>query len=86
MDDWLDRFATAVGERPMSREEVGAMLRLSRQVAHGVERKYAPLSTYLAGLHVGRRSAEGASREEALREVLDAAEELIPPAPGPSGS
>jgi len=45
------------------------MLSLSRDVAHQVERKMAPLSTYLAGIHVGRRSAEGVNAHDALEEI-----------------
>jgi Domain of unknown function (DUF6457) len=75
---WLERLATALGEAVPGRAEIGAMLRMSRDVAHGVERKLAPLSTFVAGLHVGRRVAEGAAREEALREVRDATARLVP--------
>ena len=78
MDDWLDRWAEALGERPVRSEEIGAMLRLSREVAHGVERKLAPLSTYLAGIHVGRRAAEGAGFADALEEIKAAAATLLP--------
>jgi len=46
-------------------------------VAHGVERRLAPLSTYLAGIHVGRRLAEGATPAEALTEVRRAADALL---------
>jgi len=77
MDEWLDRWANALGERAVSGEEVGAMLRLSREVAHAVERRLAPLSTYLAGIHVGRRLAEGATPAEALTEVRRAADALL---------
>jgi hypothetical protein len=82
MEDWLEEFARALGDRPPSREELGAMLRLSRQVAHGVERKFAPLSTFVAGMHVARRVTEGATEEEALAEVLAAAKALLPPEEG----
>lgn len=82
MDEWLDRWTEALGERPASKEEIGAMLRLSREVAHGVERKLAPLSTYIAGVHVGRRVAEGADAAEALAEVRAAADRLLPESPG----
>jgi Domain of unknown function (DUF6457) len=82
MDDWLERWAEELGERPLTNEEIGAMLRLSREVAHGVERKLAPLSTYLAGIHVGRRMAEGASEADALAEVLAAGDRLLPNSPG----
>lgn len=78
---WLEAFARALGERPPSREEMGTMLRLSRVVAHGLERKMAPLSTFVAGMHMGRRTAEGADPQEALREVQDAAAGLVPDPP-----
>jgi hypothetical protein len=81
MDEWIDRFAEALGEQPLHPTEVGSMLKLSRDVAHGVERKLAPLSTFLAGLSVGRQIAEGASRDQALLQVMEAARTLMPPPP-----
>jgi hypothetical protein len=83
MDEWLDRFARALGERPTGRDEIGMMLALSREVAHGVERKLAPLCTYLAGMHVQRRVAGGATVAEALEEIRAAARALIPEPPVP---
>jgi uncharacterized protein DUF6457 len=77
MDEWLDRWATALGERSVSAEEFGAMLRLSRRVAHGVDRPLAPLSTFVAGLHVGRRMAEGVDPADALDEIEKAADTLL---------
>ena len=78
MDEWLDRFASALGERAPEREEIGAMLQLSRAVAHGAERKLAPLSAYIAGIHVGRRAAEGVTVAEALGEIREVARDLLP--------
>jgi hypothetical protein len=78
MDDWLDRFADALGEDPVTPKEIGAILKMSREVAHGVERKYAPLSTFLAGLYVGRRVAAGESREDALQRAVADALDLVP--------
>lgn len=75
MEDWIDRLADALGERRLGREEIGAMLKLSREVAHGVERRYAPLVAYLAGLHVGA----GRRSEDRLARVLDVARSLIAP-------
>jgi len=69
MNEWLVRWAEALGERPVTNEEIGEMLSLSRDVAHQVERKMAPLSTYLAGIHVGRRLAEGVNTHDALEEI-----------------
>jgi hypothetical protein len=82
MEEWIDSFARALGEPGPAGAEEGAMLRLAREVAHGVERKLAPLSTFVAGEHVGRRVAEGASRAEALAEVTAAARALLPPGTG----
>lgn len=80
MEEWIDRMAGALNEEPISPREMGAVLKLARDVAHGVERRLAPLASYLAGVHVGRRSVEGASREDALTRTVDAALALIPPA------
>jgi hypothetical protein len=78
--EWLGRFAAQLDDPHPTQEEIGAMLRLAREVAHGVERKLAPLSTFVAGRHVARRMGEGATPETALREVMEAAAALIPEA------
>jgi len=83
VDEWIDKLATALGEEPMDPKEMGALLKLARDVAHGVERKLAPISTFVVGLHVGRRVAEGIPRTQALAEAVDAARALIPPAAEP---
>lgn len=77
MDDWVDRLADVLGERRPDPAEVGAILKLAREVAHGVERRLAPLSAYVAGLHVGRETTEGTEPQEALDEALRAARSLI---------
>jgi uncharacterized protein DUF6457 len=79
VDDWMGRMARALGEEPLTPAEVGAILKLARDVAHGVERRGAPVSTFLAGVHVGRRSGAGESRQEALARALEVARDLIPP-------
>jgi Domain of unknown function (DUF6457) len=78
MDEWIDRFADALGEDRITPRELGALLKLSRDVAHGVERKLAPVSTFVAGLHVGRTIAEGRDRQDALGEALAEAVRLLP--------
>lgn len=55
MDDWLDRFADALAVARLGPAEVDAVLDLARDVAHGTERRNAPLATFLAG----RASAGG---------------------------
>ena len=81
MDDWIDRFADALGEERISPKDMGALLKMSRQVAHGVDRKFAPLSTYLAGVYVGRRTAAGEEPDVALRRAIDEALGLVPEPP-----
>lgn len=82
MDEWLDGFARALGERSLEPEEVGAMLALAREVAHGVERRLAPLASFVAGMHVQRRVMSGATVSEAVAEIRTAARTLIAEHPG----
>ena len=80
--DWLDRLADALGEESLSGLEVDRLLTTSREVAHRVERKATPLAAYLVGLAVGRRVAEGAARESAFGDAIDAVVVRLPdPAP-----
>lgn len=72
VEEHLARLAAAVGEPTLDDDEVEELLDLARVVAHGTERKLAPLSTFLAGLAVAR-SVEGRSRLDAL---LDASRQL----------
>ena len=81
MDDWIDRFADALGVARVTPKAMGALLKMSREVAHGVERKDAPLSTYLAGLYVGHRTAAGEDSDAALRRAIDEAVRLVPEQP-----
>lgn len=93
MDDWIEHLAESLGEEPISPEELGAVLKLARDVAHGVERKLAPVSTYLAGVYAGRTAAAGGARVHALGRAVEAAGRLIPepgegtgPGVGPDGT
>jgi hypothetical protein len=81
VDDWMERMARALGEEPLTPAEVGAVLKLARDVAHGVERKGAPLATFLAGVHAGRQAGAGMPRQDALARAVEVARELIPPQP-----
>jgi hypothetical protein len=65
--------ATFAGLAPPQRAR---LLRLARDIAHTGERQDAPLASYLIGRFVERRSAEGASDEEALGEAARLIEEL----------
>jgi hypothetical protein len=78
--EWLDALTLALDEPSVDRAEIGSLLRLARDVAHGVDRKLAPLTTFVAGLHAGRRMAEGAPREQAMEEVMRTVTTLLPEA------
>jgi hypothetical protein len=75
---WLDRLTSTLGDPPLERDEIVKLLRLARGVARASDRRLAPLTTFVAGVHVGRRTAEGATREEAGGEVLEAIQKISP--------
>lgn len=81
MQTWIDDLARALGEEPLTREEVAALLDVARDVAHRVERKITPLSTFLLGVAVGRRQAAGSSRTEALGAGLGILQATLPEEP-----
>jgi hypothetical protein len=87
MADFLDLYAEALRERAgdevsLTRQVKNPLLDLARVVAHGTERKNAPLATFLAGRYVERRRAQGADDATAVAEAVDIAEKLVPPAEG----
>ena len=79
-----DRYADALDGPRLSPAEVDALLALARTVAHATERRFAPLSTYLAGRYVVGQLAAGVPLEQALDEAVAAGEraarESSPPA------
>lgn len=81
MDSWIDQLAEALGEDALSEHETAELLLIARDVAHRVERKITPLSTFLLGSAVGRSVAGGASRTVAMEAVMDTVRSLLPPAP-----
>ncbi len=85
MDAWIDRLAEGFGEPPLSLEETETLLEVARDVAHRVERKVTPLSTFLLGLAVGRNEAAGADRAAALGGPLAALRDLLPDVPAEAG-
>ena len=71
-----DRYAEALALE-LTDVEVEAVLDLARIVAHGSERKFAPLSTYLAGQFVAELVRTGLPRAEALAEAVAAARRAL---------
>ncbi len=79
---WASRLAVVLGLPALPPRTAGALLRISRDVAHATERLNAPLSTYVAGRHVARRIAEGGNEAAALQEVEAAVRQLLDEPPG----
>lgn len=71
---WLERYADELGVAELTDDEVARLLVLARDVAHGTERRYAPLSTFLAGVAVGAGEAD---RAAALDRAVVSAQRLL---------
>ena len=71
MDDWLDRFADALDVARLGPDEVNALLDLARVVAHGTERRNAPLAAYLAGQWRAVGGGDPARALSVAQELLD---------------
>ncbi len=82
--NYPDRYAEALALE-LTDAEVEAVLDLARVVAHGSERKFAPLSTYLAGQFVAELVRTGVPREEAMAEAIAIAERTLGNGSAPSG-
>jgi hypothetical protein len=82
MSGWIDDLARALDVDPLTPSDTDRLLRLARDVAHRVERKGAPLASFLVGINVARRSADGSPRAGALDAAIVLAEGLLPPEPG----
>ncbi|MGH3443596.1 MAG: DUF6457 domain-containing protein [Nitriliruptorales bacterium] len=79
MSESLARLAEALSETPLTDEEVTLLLDLARDVAHGSERKHAPLSTFLVGLAVG--SSRGTDRLQAIADAAARVRDTLPEPP-----
>ena len=79
MDNWIDDLARSLGEAPLTGAETTQLLSAAGDVAHRVERKMTPLSTFVVGCAVGRKLTDGAARTESLADVLRQLESLLPP-------
>jgi hypothetical protein len=58
---WIEQYAEALGV-PLQQADRDRILELARDVAHGTERMYAPLASFLAGWFVG----SGGSLDDAI--------------------
>ncbi len=81
MDPWIDQLAQALGEESLTTPQTSTLLGTARDVAHRVERRITPLTTFLLGEAVGRAVSAGASRTEALEGALATMRSILPDAP-----
>ena len=72
-EEWIARFAEALGQPVPDAAQVDALLELASVAAHASERKAAPIACWLAA---GYELAEARAVAESLSEA--------PPRPGPA--
>lgn len=75
-ENYPDRFAEALA-LDLTEGEKETVLELARIVAHGSERMYAPISTYLAGQFIAELVRTGLPRAEALAEAVAVARRTL---------
>ncbi len=71
MNEWIAQVTEALGLPPDS-VDLRAVLDLTRDVAHGVDRPAAPVTAYLLGIAVGRGTPAG--------DAITTVRGLLPPA------
>jgi hypothetical protein len=80
--DWFESYAQTLEEKlghpepglHLAKESRNPLLDLARNVAHGTERKNAPLAAYVVGRYVAARAHQGIDEAAALAEAIAAAE------------
>ncbi len=72
LTQWLSRLGAELGTDDVTLDDaaVTALLDLTREAAHGVERIAGPLTTFLVGVAVGR-GADVAAATEAAQALLE---------------
>ena len=78
-EEWLHRLATILGVDPVDEAQIGDILDAARDVAHNVERKLTPVSTFLLGAATQRRIGHGATSSDALQDALTDFRSALPP-------
>lgn len=63
-EEWIDELCEKLSIDP-NEVDVDGLLELSREAAHGIERRAAPVTTYIVGVAVGA----GADAEDVLARV-----------------
>jgi hypothetical protein len=78
MNAWIDQLAEALGVEALSERETEELLSVARDVAHRVERRITPLSTFLLGAAIGRSIADRPRRPDDLQSVVATVNSLLP--------
>lgn len=83
---WSEQVASTTGIEAWDRVETDLVLDLAREVAHGTERRFAPLTAYAIGVAVGMQLGDAAAtaedRQDALRRLASELTEAITPNEG----
>lgn len=78
---WSEQVESVTGIDAWDRVETDLILDMAREVAHGTERRFAPLTAYALGVAVGRQLGEdagdAAARQDALRAMVVALTEAV---------
>lgn len=78
---WSEQVEAVTGIEAWDRVETDLVLDLARVVAHGTERRFAPLTAYALGVAVGRQlgddAADAATRQDALRAMVVALQDAV---------
>lgn len=69
---WSEQVEAVTGIDAWDRVETDLILDLAREVAHGTERRFAPLTAYALGVAVGQKLGDGANESEARQDALRA--------------
>ena len=85
LEEFLERFAAELGSRldasgrsiAIPQGSKARLLELARDVAHGTERKNAPLAAFIAGGYVFARSGDGVDGTAAVDEAVQVARSLL---------
>lgn len=71
------RKLTEAAEQAIAIPAEDSILDFTRRVAHGSERKHAPLATFLAGWYVGTQVAAGMDPTKAWEEAARLGDDLL---------
>jgi hypothetical protein len=83
MSEWTDRLASALTVPPIDQGTQTRLLDASRDIAHRVERKDTPISTFMLGVAVGTALAAGTPVTEAIEEAFEVLARTLADEPPP---